>query len=165
MFLAHYFMWYLFGQSEVQYKPLTEIQKIQAPVRASFGLISGGRSASDGQGRRKISVCTWPPLENGLDVSICTYKCRSLLRDELIDDLLQEVGTHATSLACAKHVEMWISTRLRGMETRFSWVQGICRGVWTESTPEIGYLTNYFLSVSRFANRCASPLTRSQQNP
>lgn len=32
-----------------------------------------------------------PHLRSGLDLSICTYNCRSLSKDELIEHLLQEI--------------------------------------------------------------------------
>lgn len=45
----------------------------------------------EGKGLLRILWCTRPPLRNGLDLSACTYNCRSLLRDELNENLLQEV--------------------------------------------------------------------------
>ena len=44
-----------------------------------------------GEGLLKFSGCIKPPVRKGIDLSICTYNCRSLSRDEQIYHLLQEV--------------------------------------------------------------------------
>lgn len=64
------------------------------------------------------------------DFSICTYNCRSLSGNKVIDHLLQEVEEHrTTSAVCATHTEGW---RSMGMEVWFSRTQERDRKVWAE---------------------------------
>lgn len=71
-----------------------------------------------------------------------------------------------TSMVCTKYTERLGSMRPGAMETWFSWAQDRNRGVWAESDllPAGCGLPESFPLVLLIVNRCASPLTRFQQN-